>query len=733
MASSPAGSRARELSGISTSSRELSGNLGSIPSNLAEPSSLMRWQRGDNQRDDRAPEEEYFVQAAPPPPLLLLRAGEPETDGPEHAGPSAAPLLDEEEEGAVCPVADLGQMADRLWEVESHSLRVATCWKRGDNTDPPCQVPRERTLPFHLSAPGGANAAPGDLLTLGQFLQTYCFNLRRQCANPKCRESVTRHEQVFSHHGGRLSIKVYQLPQEQAMPGDGFYAWTVCRACPNSKAGPRLPLSAATCNLSLGRFLESSFYNTVAASRQPGCPHSLHLHHERYVGYGSLACAFRFQQCVVFGITPPLPPRPVLAPVALPPPPPPPPSVALQLSSASAAAAHALGQSAHLLEVARGVAAMGAEGGEGIFSVVGETGSGGGESGGLSWSLNATASVGGGGHGGGRGGGIGAVSDLESHEKLCELMRWTDAVPKVVIRYDESEAAAERLLHGVIPVQATILYPANFAALRERFCEGGDAAFVTSLREAAPWYSGRGGKSGSTFLKTLDDRYLLKQVPRSELWAFHEHAPTYFSFVSKTPTTLPSALVKVLGAIVVEYRAAESGKLVTQYLLVQENLFYGKNVARMCDLKGAHRNRGGEDENETVLDENLFRFNNGYPLLLSEAAKQRLTRALWNDTLFLASINVMDYSLLVGMVQTSSGQGAHASHAAANAITVSDGRGEEWTLVFGVIDYCRQFTWKEEAESRIKRATVIQPKQYKRRFREALHRYFMASIEKYPE
>ena len=92
-------------------------------------------------------------------------------------------------------------------------------------------------------------------------------------------------------------------------------------------------------------------------------------------------------------------------------------------------------------------------------------------------------------------------------------------------------------------------------------------------------------------------------------------------------------------------RAPDTGKVTTHYLLVQENLFYGRNVARMCDLKGAHRNRGGEDENETVLDENLFRFNNGYPLLLSEAAKQRLTRALWNDTLFLASINVMRCSL----------------------------------------------------------------------------------------
>ena len=109
---------------------------------------------------------------------------------------------------------------------------------------------------------------------------------------------------------------------------------------------------------------------------------------------------------------------------------------------------------------------------------------------------------------------------------------------------------------------------------------------------------------------------------------------------------------------------------------------------------------------------NLFRFNNGYPLLLSEAAKQRLTRALWNDTLFLASINVMDYSLLVGMVQRSESE-------------------HEWTLVVGLIDYCRQFTWKEQAEYQVKRATVVHPKLYKRRFRDALNRYFMPSIEKY--
>lgn len=202
----------------------------------------------------------------------------------------------------------------------------------------------------------------------------------------------------------------------------------------------------------------------------------------------------------------------------------------------------------------------------------------------------------------------------------------------------------------------------------------------------------------------------------------------------------------------VEYKTAE-GTRATQHLLVMENLFYGRNVTRMCDLKGARRNRGagadGEGEDGTVLDENLFRFNNGYPLLLSEPAKQRLTRALWNDTLFLASINVMDYSLLVGMVQTSTATGASTeadgpagdagsgaasggSAGGGGSITVEQ-EGESWTLMVGVIDYCRQYTWREEAEWRIKNATVTKPQHYKRRFREALHRYFMPSIEKYAE
>ena len=77
----------------------------------------------------------------------------------------------------------------------------------------------------------------------------------------------------------------------------------------------------------------------------------------------------------------------------------------------------------------------------------------------------------------------------------------------------------------------------------------------------------------------------------------------------------------------------------------------------------------------------------------------------------LQSINVMDYSLLVG---------------------VDDERQE---LVFGIIDYLRQYTWDKQLETWVKASmvvpknelpTVISPKEYKKRFRKFMARYFLA-------
>lgn len=76
------------------------------------------------------------------------------------------------------------------------------------------------------------------------------------------------------------------------------------------------------------------------------------------------------------------------------------------------------------------------------------------------------------------------------------------------------------------------------------------------------------------------------------------------------------------------------------------------------------------------------------------------------------SIDVMDYSLLVGVDE------------------------ESKELVLGIIDFMRQYTWDKQLETWVKASgilggpknaspTIISPKQYKRRFRKAMTSYFL--------
>jgi len=59
-----------------------------------------------------------------------------------------------------------------------------------------------------------------------------------------------------------------------------------------------------------------------------------------------------------------------------------------------------------------------------------------------------------------------------------------------------------------------------------------EAEFTESLSRCKSC-SFTGGKSGALFLQTLDDRFLLKQLSRSDLDSFITFAPHYFEFVSK--------------------------------------------------------------------------------------------------------------------------------------------------------------------------------------------------------
>ena len=57
--------------------------------------------------------------------------------------------------------------------------------------------------------------------------------------------------------------------------------------------------------------------------------------------------------------------------------------------------------------------------------------------------------------------------------------------------------------------------------------EGAHPVFTACLSRCKKWLS-RGGKSAVYFAKTRDERYVVKQLTRSEKQSFLDFAPAYF-------------------------------------------------------------------------------------------------------------------------------------------------------------------------------------------------------------
>ena len=86
----------------------------------------------------------------------------------------------------------------------------------------------------------------------------------------------------------------------------------------------------------------------------------------------------------------------------------------------------------------------------------------------------------------------------------------------------------------IFVVQVTAYYAPQFEALRELVVEGGPPVFTACLSRCKKWLS-RGGKSAVYFAKTRDERYVVKQLTRSEKQSFLDFAPAYFRSGSGFP------------------------------------------------------------------------------------------------------------------------------------------------------------------------------------------------------
>jgi 1-phosphatidylinositol-3-phosphate 5-kinase len=290
--------------------------------------------------------------------------------------------------------------------------------------------------------------------------------------------------------------------------------------------------------------------------------------------------------------------------------------------------------------------------------------------------------------------------------------------PHLTISFSDRASSSSTATEGKVKFSVTCYFATQFDTLRKTCCPS-EVDFVRSLSRCQRW-SAQGGKSNVYFAKSLDERFIIKQVVKTELDSFEDFAPEYFKYLKESLSSgSPTCLAKILGIYQVSIKHPKGGKETKMDLMVMENLFYNRRISRIYDLKGSARSRynpntSGADK--VLLDMNLLETLRTEPIFLGSKAKRSLERAIWNDTNFLASVDVMDYSLLVGFDE------------------------ERKELVLGIIDFMRQYTWDKHLETWVKASgilggpknaspTIVSPKQYKRRFRKAMTTYFLTVPE----
>ena len=242
-----------------------------------------------------------------------------------------------------------------------------------------------------------------------------------------------------------------------------------------------------------------------------------------------------------------------------------------------------------------------------------------------------------------------------------------------------------------IKLQLTAYFAPQFAALRKILLQGNEDDFIASMSRCNPWYP-EAGKSGLHFFKTLDDKFVIKELNSAEFRGILDFAPAYFKFMEKSLRQTPSCLAKILGvfSISIEHVGNDASKL-HYNVIILENLFARRQLHKILDLKGASTGPEAIDE----------------PLLISTDAWEKLHRRLERDCDFLSSdLGVMDYSLVVGMDD------------------------EKQELVVGIIDYLRTYTLDKHLETIVKGAasrkapTIVAPKAYSSRFLKGMQNQF---------
>eukprot|EP00656_Telonema_subtile_P038810 TRINITY_DN43982_c0_g1_i3.p1 TRINITY_DN43982_c0_g1~~TRINITY_DN43982_c0_g1_i3.p1 ORF type:complete len:986 (+),score=156.69 TRINITY_DN43982_c0_g1_i3:136-3093(+) len=272
-----------------------------------------------------------------------------------------------------------------------------------------------------------------------------------------------------------------------------------------------------------------------------------------------------------------------------------------------------------------------------------------------------------------------------------------------------------------------------------------------------------GGKSGAPFYFTHDSVYIIKMITETESTDFTKFFESYFTYMTlKGPKgerkNMDSLLLRVFGCHSVRTRATQG----PQHFLVMANVLNfpthlsisgirasNGQCERRYDLKGSSAGRVelSPEKLQSICEKEIFDgmcrtdlptlLDNDYRLeqslglgiKIEPEAKKRLMRQMLKDCIFLASENVMDYSMLVGRWRRTV-IGVEAPEESAEGVMHSlhvlpHAEEENVWFYFGFIDVTQHYNFSKRAERLLKRVlycrntatmSACPPVQYARRF-----------------
>jgi hypothetical protein len=169
-------------------------------------------------------------------------------------------------------------------------------------------------------------------------------------------------------------------------------------------------------------------------------------------------------------------------------------------------------------------------------------------------------------------------------------------------------------------------------------------------------------KSGQFFFYTHDRRYMIKTVSQAECKFLREILPSYYAHIAANPQTL---LTRFYGM----HRVKPHKKKETHFLIMGSVFYTTKYIHTVFDLKGSKQGRSAteaEKKSSTCVYKDLDFLEKNITLRIGNQRAEILNRQIAKDVEFLRNLNIMDYSLLLGI---------HFRNRANNKVSAADYEG----------------------------------------------------------